>query len=117
MADNGPDEKNDGATPPRPVDELPLHPTLHQSDPKAPATVQAVNVIPFTQTIPADLPVVAICPYCRTDLSTVTLGRYVATQQGQSIQALYPLRCPECAHPLLYSRVPGGVIEVHGSLG
>lgn len=77
--------------------------------PEAPGP-QGVNVIPLTQTTPGDLPVVAVCPYCAADLSTVTVGRYVEELGGKGIQAFHPLRCPECWHPLLFAAGPYKVV-------
>ncbi len=105
MAEHGDDPKNGARTPPEPAHEIPLGIHDHRGEIATHERVRAVNVIAPHRDTPADLPVVAICPYCRADLSTVALGRYVEDAGGVGVQALYPLRCPECKHPLLYMTV------------
>lgn len=43
------------------------------------------------------------CPYCHADLSKVSHGRTVRVVgiEMEVFETFHPLRCSECAHPLL----------------
>ncbi len=109
--DQGP--KDGSATPPRPAEDLPLHPRDHQAGKKERSEPAGVNIIPLTQLQEGDVPVVAVCPYCGEDISLACMGCYVATPQGPQWQAFFPLRCPECKHPFLWQHM-SSIVQVKG---
>ncbi len=113
MANGDTDQKNGAPPHLRPADELPFHPIYHRGDPKAAQAFEAINVIPLMELKPGDVPVLAVCPYCQEDLSTITLGRFVETPQGRGVQALFPLGCPKCKHPFLYMAT-SPIVTPHG---
>ena len=104
MTESDPPQENGAPPPLRPAEELPLHPHYHRGGTAPAPAPAALNVIPVTQVAEGDVPWVALCPYCGADLSTVSLARYRRTPEGVTVDAFYPMRCPECRHPLLYAK-------------
>ncbi len=107
MAEQDPTRQNDGTPPAEPADE-PVTYTLggqvHRGTLRA---TPAANVIPKTDVTPGDAPVVAVCPYCRANLSKHALGRYVQGPTGTVVEVLWPAQCTECNHPLLFVKTSG----------
>jgi len=56
------------------------------------------------------------CRHCNADISRTCLGTVVHTPAGDAVTILYPLRCPECNHPLVATSTDPGIIPVHGHL-
>lgn len=42
-----------------------------------------------------------VCPHCSADLSTVSMGRLMATARGVLPELWHPVRCPECKAALI----------------
>lgn len=55
--------------------------------------------------------VLVVCPYCQADLSKVSACRTVRTHVGELTETYWPLRCPECGHPLLRVARPSPIVR------
>lgn len=104
MAHQDPPAQNDGTAPQRPAQGAPGGTPEAPASQEAPKAAPPLNIIPLTEITAQDHPLVAVCPYCMANLSTVCWGRYITTPMGNRVEVFWPVGCPECHHPLLYLR-------------
>ncbi len=107
MAEQDHPQPNDGAHTPAPADDVLTYVPGGKVLQRSARTEKAANIIPRTELTPGDSPIVAVCPYCGTNLSKHAVGRYAQGPQGLQVEVFFPIQCHECNHPLLYMKTSG----------
>jgi len=92
------------------------NPSGHDDKNDSPPAPAPVNALLSTIEGPTIHPVEVRCPYCQANLSRASLGRYVMSPIGKTVEIWHPVVCLECNHPLLFLQEPSKVVRAHGTL-